>query len=387
VQLLVNKKNQKNKSKINYIILILLSLITVLFIFGIVILVIALNRINNLKVIFNLNKDFNSCISNYYETLMNVMQNVLILDKGIKKNAINSTIFKQINNEFSHINNSSFYKNNDLLSNIFIENNSTKEYYCKYYEIGVVLDLPIYFNNETLIKINFVKNFISGVQESFLSVGNTDVIGEILNNKIKYNYISNYNDKIEILEKEIVFFDFMDLFLANTKILAQNPQVFTILFITDTSNNFFNFQYFSTKDLNIYQITAINLIINIEIITERLEYFRLNISNLFNSQINQMEKLINFSNFILAFFHILLVVLIILIIKYFKNTLHSNILVLEYLIKKEKIIFLKKKIKNLKQLSFLYKISPHDGILNLKNNRKKFNEIKLLKKIRNLKEL
>lgn len=339
----LNKNSQAQNKRIKFFIYFLLGLILFLFIFGISILAISVYSILEIKTIFNLNFYFNKLITNYDGLLINIVQNICLKDENSNLSPIES-------------------------ANVM---------YKDYYDLGVKMDLVEYMSLESTERINRLRVIISNVKSLFYQVAYADIANEFMVKKIPNYFISNANNNITVTQKELTFFDNIDIFISSSEILAHDPNLVTFLNVIDTSQETYDFRYFYSKQLNNYQINAINLIINFETLVKNMEYKKLILYNLFFSEVDFIHSMITFSNIFLCVFHLFMSFLILFIVKYFKLLLHTNISLIQYLLKDEKHYFIKNKISALKRLSLLYADNPNRIMSFLKTQKENY-KIKFL---------
>lgn len=318
----------------------LITLTIFLIVFGIVLVIIAVNKIEEIKYFYEMNNNFNTLIISYYDTMMSLHQNILLYKSADSSASSGSYPF---------------------------EYDASGDYYNKFfYSKSVNLSIPQYLNYEIYSKYDSIKDLITEVKGHFFEVGNTDLFKDFSSVKIPNFYVINQNNTIKVNQREILFLEFLDLFLTTAKIVAENPSVYTYISIIDDSQKTFDFKNFNTKNLNYYQINAINLIINFENLVKVFEHFRALLYDLFDYRINFLTQLITYSMIILLFLHQALILIIALFINYFQNTILFNVMMMEHLIRAKDFETFYVKIKHIKQAATLYAEHPRIVIANLK---------------------
>jgi len=346
----VSEKNiesqEKNNKYIHNFIKLLIFVVLGLCIFSLIIMILAISTINEIKSLFNLNNNFNKLISSYYDSMMNLHQNILTFQ------------FNSTNPDF----------------------NNGYDFFARYYKQGVIMNVNDYLNRETIKKVDEIKTTILEVKNIFFSVGYDYIIQEFFQKKMKIYYVTNSQNLINISSKESDFFNALDLFLSTGKIIAENPNVLTYIYYIDTSENFFNFKNFYIKNLDVYQINSINLIINFDSFAPRMDYYKIVLNKLFFERIDYMYLIILITFLVFNFIHLFMIWILLMILNFFKVKLYYNILIIEDFLGKDGVADLFYKLNLLKKLTHLYIENP---ILTLNELNKQKEEKKKKQGIQN----
>lgn len=160
---------------------------------------------------FTLNQKFSQLFSTYYETMMIMHMNILLINTNNNDN-----------------------KDKNSIVNL--------DYYTKFTSKGVDINFPEYFFLESSFKLDEIASFINEIKLSIYWIGNGAIIEELSNKKIKYFYLQNSNENFNIAKKEILIFDAFENLLQQLKLslrIRNLLHIFT-LSIHTTVNLIFN---------------------------------------------------------------------------------------------------------------------------------------------------
>jgi len=324
----IEKAGDKYTNKLINLEKSLKSLFLILFFYVVIFLIIVCKKIEDMMSIFKINVSYNTILNEYLGTLMSINMGILL------------------------------YKANSLDISYYVDNIFNK---------GDEFDIFLYLNLEGKEKINNFKNLVNSAQSLLIQSKSIEIKDLFFNKKTKYFFLTNSN--LTILNREVNFFENLDLFVSTARIIISNPERFTYIYITDDSNGDFSFKNFYFKNLSVYQLNTLNLLVNFQINLLYMEDYNDTLDGFFFDKIYDLKKIIEIGYSFMLLLNIILICLLVFNIKLFKKRLLNKILIIDSLIEENNIKYIKRRIETLNYMVLLYKKNPEDLILQLKKQK------------------
>jgi len=344
----------------------LLFFIGIFVLCGLIVLIFGVCMTNKIKQIFTLNFVLNNCVSNFFQSQLNLFSNIEIIDKNNKeKTSMNSTLFNSFmnNNEKTNKTIGRLYHHDENDDNIFYQNLHMK---------GVEIDIQKYLFIELDLKLDMFSKNLDLVVSLAYSIKDEEIYDSFFNKIFQYNFLMTKNRKIIEQQKDIKFVNLIETYISLVKNVMSNPDIKQKIYIIDRKVSEWDLDNLNNSELTEYQKSIYGILLNFQNILAIFKFYK-NFLNL------KFETLISdFYNFIFIFWvilisaHMILIVISYFILTLFKEILYQNFSMVEFMCIGERFNYLVHKNTKLKKLIGLYLENPKELISDLRKNKKIF---------------